>query len=313
MHYRTLGSTGPKVSTLCLGTVKFGNPTPDDECGRIVDRALDAGINIIDTAHVYGRSEEIIGEALRRNGKRESVLIASKIQPLRTDRTTIVEQTETSLRRLRTDRVDLMQLHRPNADIPIEESLRAFDDLIRAGKVRYIGSSGFKAWQVMEALWCAKDLGLRSFVSEQSVYSLLCRRIEDELVPMARTYGIGLLVWSPLGAGILTERYTRQSPPAHMEMTEQMWEVIETVRTLAREKACTASQLALAWCMAQPGVTGPIAGPRTLAQLEDNLGALDVTLTPEDLSRLDSVAVPGWTARRSWVGAEFSKSHAFRW
>ncbi len=313
MQYRTLGTTGPKVSTLCLGTVKFGNPTPDDECRRILDRALDAGINIIDTAHVYGRSEEIIGEALRRNGKREGVIIASKIQPLRNDRATIVEQTETSLRRLRTDRVDLMQLHRPNADIPIEESLRAFDDLIRAGKVGYIGSRGFKAWQVMEALWCAKDLGLRRFVSEQSVYSLLCRRIEDELVPMVRTYGVGLLVWSPLGAGVLTERYTRQNSPAHMEMSEQMWQVIETVRELAHEKGRTASQLALAWCMAQPGVTSPIAGPRTLAQFDDNLGALDVTLSQDDLARLDLVASRGWTARRSWVRAEFSRAHAFRW
>ena len=216
MQYRYLGHSGLKVSALCLGTVKFGNPAPDEECCRMVDMALDAGINFVDTAHVYGRSEEIIGEALRRNSKRNQVILATKIQPMANDRRTIIAQTETSLRRLRTDTIDLMQLHRPNPQIPIEETLRALDDLIQAGKIRYIGTSSFKAWQIMEALWAAKELGLNRFVSEQSVYSLLCRRIEDELVPMAQTYGIGLMLWSPLGAGVLTGKYSRDQPPAHM-------------------------------------------------------------------------------------------------
>lgn len=313
MQYRQLGREGPQVSALCLGTVKFGNPASDEECYRMIDTALDAGVNIIDTAHVYGRSEEIIGKALRRNGKREKVLIASKIQPLRNDRATIIEQTETSLKRLGTDRVDLMQLHRPNADIAVEETLRALDELIRAGKIRYIGTSSFKAWQIMEALWCSSDLGLNSFVSEQSVYSLLARRIEDELVPMAQTYGIGLMLWSPLGAGVLTDRYTRQNPPGHMKLTEEMWHVIETLRELSRKRGCTASQMAFAWCLAQPGVTCPIAGPRTVEQLEDNLGAVGIELTEDELRKLDQVAPPGWSARPEWVGAEFSRPHSHSW
>lgn len=313
MNYRPLGTTGPSVSSLALGTVKFGNPTPDNECCRIIDMALDAGVNLIDTAHVYGRSEEIIGDALARNGRRNDVLLATKIQPLRNDRATIVSQTETSLKRMRTDRIDLMQLHRPNADIPIEETLRALDELVRAGKIRYIGTSGFKAWQLMESLWCSQDLGLSRFVSEQSVYSLLARGIETELVPMARTYGVGLMLWSPLGAGVLTDRYTPDNPPAHMDMSEPMWKVVQMVRAIAHDRGCTASQVALAWCLAQPGVTCPIAGPRTAEQLQDNLSALDISLTEEDLERLSLVSPHGWNARRHWDGAEFSRAHRHRW
>ena len=313
MEYRSLGRTGLEVSTLCLGTVKFGKATPEDECRAILESAIDAGINFIDTAYVYGNSEAIIGKTLERSGQRDAVYIATKIQPMANDRHTIVRQCEESLRRLRTDVIDLLQLHRPNPDIPIDESLRALDDLIRAGKVRHIGTSGFKAWQILEGLWVAKELGLGRFVSEQSVYSLLARGIEVEVVPMCITYGVGLMLWSPLGGGVLTDRYTRENPPDHVELSEQEWRVIEKVRELARARGCTASQFALAWCLAQPGVTCPIAGPRTLEQLEDNLGALDVEITDEDREALDEVAPPGWTSRRRWLGLKFGRPHKHRW
>lgn len=313
MLYRPLGRSGLQVSALCLGTVKFGAPVPDAECYRLVDASLDAGINLIDTAVAYGRSEEIIGAALQRNGKRDAVYLASKITPGQNDRSSIIRQCEQSLQKLKTDHLDLLQLHRPSPEIPIDESLRALDDLIRAGKVRYIGTSAYKAWQIMEALWVSRELGLNRFICEQSVYSLLCRRIEDELLPMAQSYGIGLLLWSPLGAGTLTARYTRDHPPEHLLLNEQAWLVIDTLRALAVRKGCTPSQLAFAWCLAQPGVTCPIAGPSSTEQLADNLGALKVNVTTEDLSELDAVAPRGWSATREWVDAEYSRVHPYRW
>ena len=309
MLYRPLGRTGVKVSALCLGTVKFGKPTPDEECYAIIDRAIDAGINIIDTAYVYGRSEEIIGAALARNGKRDCVLLATKIQPQANDRRTVITQCEHSLQRLQTDVIDLLQLHRPAPWIPIDETLRALDDLVQAGKVRYIGTSGFKAWQITEAICVARELGRARVVTEQCVYSLLSRWIEDELVPMAETYGLTLLLWSPLGAGILTNRYTRANPPAHAELDQRCWQIIDELRAVAREKGRTASQLALAWCLHQSDLMIPIAGPRTFAQLEDNLGAVDVELAPADMQRLDAVSPPGWTAREHWLGLQFGVPH----
>ena len=301
MRYRNLGRTDLSVSELCLGTVKFGSATPEEECRAMLDRAIDAGINLIDTARAYGPSEEIIGRALERGGRRGKVNIATKIIPGQNDRKSIVEQCEQSLRNLRTDVIDLLQLHRPSTEIPIEESLRALDDLIRAGKVRYVGTSDFKAWQIMEALWVAEELGVNRFASEQAVYSLLCRSIEVEVLPAARKYGVGLLLWSPLGAGVITGKYSRDNPPAHASLGDRAWTVVETVDAMAREKGCTSSQLGLAWCLRQPGVTCPIAGPRTVEQLTDNLGALEVDLTDEDLHSLDAVAPPGWTANLGWL------------
>ena len=214
MEYRSLGRTGLKVSALCLGAGKFGGAAPEADCARIIDRALDAGINFIDTAYVYGESEAIIGRALKASGRRGEMLIATKIQPMANDRSTIIAQCTESLRRLQTDVIDLLMLHRPNPDIPIDESLRALDDLVRAGKVRYIGTSAFKGWQIVESIYVARELGLNRFVSEQSVYSLLARGIEVEVIPACRTYGVGLMLWSPLGAGVLTDRYSRAGAPA---------------------------------------------------------------------------------------------------
>ncbi|MFW6133256.1 MAG: aldo/keto reductase [Planctomycetota bacterium] len=313
MDYRNLGRTGVKVTPLCLGCMNFGGRTEPDDAVAIINRALDAGLNFIDTANVYqrGRSEEVVGRALRDNGRRESVVLATKVYaPMDDDdpnmrgnqRRHIVQQCEASLKRLQTDWIDLYQIHRPQSDIPIDETLRALDDLVRAGKVRYVGTSTFAAWQVVEALWVSKELGLNRFVTEQPPYHLLDRRIERELVPMARTFGIGLIPWSPLAGGVLTGKYKRgQEPPAGArirknrrgELTEAAFDVVERAEKIAADKGCTVSQLALAWCMHQPGVTSPIIGPRTMEQLEDNLGALDVEVTDADRESLDEVATPG--------------------
>ncbi len=315
MEYRNLGRTGVKVSALCLGTVKFSGKTDEAEANRILGRAMEAGINFLDTAHVYGagEGERIIGRYLAESGRRDGVVITTKIQPQANDRRTILAQARESLRRLQTDRIDLLLLHRPSPDLALDETLRALDDLVRAGDVLYIGTSGFRSWQILESLWASRELGLARVVCEQAVYSLLARWIEQELVPMARTYGLGLMVWSPLGAGLLTERYTRENPPAHAEVTEPMWAVLETLRRLAREKGCTASQLALAWCLAQPGITCPIAGPSSARQLEDNLGALDVEVTDADRAALDAVAPPGSCFRQDWLGLPFGLPSRHRW
>lgn len=318
MEYRNFGRTGMKVSALCLGCMNFGKKTTPEDAYDIIDRGLDAGINFLDTANVYsrGRSEEITGEALRRNGSRSRIVLATKVHgsmddddpnAAGTSRRHIIEQCEASLKRLQTDYIDIYQLHRPRPEIAIDETLRALDDLVRAGKVRYLGTSTFAAWQVVESLWVAKELGLNRFVSEQPPYNILDRRIERELVPMAQTYGIGLIPWSPLGGGLLTGKYTRSRPTPEgarfsdptlearlaRRYTEGAYDVTEGLKPLAAAKDCTLSQLALAWCVVRPGVTSPIIGPRTMEQLEDNLGALDVTVTAEDHRAIDELVPPG--------------------
>ncbi len=318
MEYRNFGRTGMKVSPLCLGCWNFGERTTPQASYAIVDRALDAGLNFLDTANVYGRgrSEEITGEALKRNGSRSRVVLATKFHGRMDDddpnaagssRRHIIEQCEASLRRLQTDYIDIYQIHRPRPEVAIDETLRALDDLVRAGKVRYLGSSTFAAWQVVESLWVAKELGLNRFVSEQPPYHILDRRIERELVPMALTYGIGLIPWSPLAGGLLTGKYTRglpapegaryarpeDEPRQSRRLNDSVYDVNEGLLPLAEAKGCTLSQLALAWCAQQPGITSPILGPRTMEQLEDNLGALQVTVTAEDRQRVDELVPPG--------------------
>jgi aryl-alcohol dehydrogenase-like predicted oxidoreductase len=305
-----------KVSSLCLGCMMFGGKTSAGDSYDIIDRALDAGINFLDTANVYsiGRSEEVTGEALKRNGKRNSLVLATKVHgkmgegvnDLGNSRRHIIEQCEASLRRLQTDYIDLYQIHRPQPDIPIDETLRAMDDLVRAGKVRYLGTSTFAAWQVVESMWVSKELGLNRFVCEQPPYNLLDRRIERELLPMARTYGIATIPWSPLAGGLLTGKYKRgEEPPEGARFADQtnpiyrrrlndrIYDVIEGLEPIAADKGVTLSQLALAWCMQQPGVTSPIIGPRTMDQLEDNLKAYDVTFTEDDLKQINRVARRG--------------------
>jgi aryl-alcohol dehydrogenase-like predicted oxidoreductase len=318
MEYRSLGRTGVKVSPLCLGCMMFGGKTSPEDSYAIIDRALEAGLNFLDTANVYGRgrSEETVGQALKRNGKRASVILATKVHGQMDDndpnasgnsRRHIIEQCEASLRRLQTDYIDLYQIHRPQSDIPIDETLRALDDLIRAGKVRYIGTSTYEAWQVVESLWMAKELGLNRFICEQPPYHILDRRIERGLIPMARTYGIGIIPWSPLAGGMLTGKYSRNAPPPpdsrfadyetnprlKTRMVEQVFDVVEGLQPLAAEKGVALSQLALAWCIHQPGITSPIIGPRTMEQLEDNLAALAVPISDADRAAIDQLVPPG--------------------
>ena len=335
MEYRSLGRTGTKVSQLCLGCMMFGGRTGEPESMDIIDSAIDAGINFLDTANVYSRgaSEETVGKALARNGKRDRIVLATKVHGRMDDddpnaagnhRQHIIAQCEASLRRLQTDHIDLYQIHRPSSDIPIDETLRALDDLITAGKVRYVGTSTFAAWQLTESLWASKELGLNRFVCEQPPYHLLDRRIERELIPFAQTYGFAIIPWSPLAGGVLTGKYKRgEAPPQDSRFAEQPnrggrdnlaeagYDVAEVVTELAQQKGCTPAQVALAWCMHQPGVTSPIVGPRTMEQLEDNLGAIPVEITDEDRKRLDVVAPPG-RATVAYYEADFGP-HTFTW
>ena len=316
MELRNFGRTGVKVSAICLGAMMFGGRTAPEDAYTIIDKALDQGINFIDTANVYnrGRSEEVVGEALKRRGRRDTVFLATKVHGVMdaedpnargNSRRHIIQQCEASLRRLQTDWIDLYQIHRPQSDIPIDETLRALDDLIRAGKVRYIGTSTFGAWQIVESIYVAKEFGLNRFVCEQPPYNLLDRRIERELIPMAQTYGIALIPWSPLAGGLLTGKYRRGQPlpedarfanPSYANLrrlTDRVYDVVEALEPIAQEKGCTLSQLALAWVMQQPGVTSAIIGPRTMEQLDDNLGATTVTLTDDDRKRIDAIVPRG--------------------
>ena len=268
MNYRSLGRTGVMVSELCLGCMNFGGSTPEAESFDMIDRAIEAGINFFDTANVYSRggSEIIVGKALQRNSKRERIVLATKVHGRMDDddilaagnnRRHIIQQCEASLQRLQTDYIDLYQLHRPNAEIPIDETLRALDDLISAGKVRYIGTSSFPSWRVMESLWAAKELGLNRFVSEQPPYHLLDRSIEREMIPMAQSYGIAIIPWSPLASGFLSGRYQRGEPiPANsrfgsssagpgsafrtrrdQHFSELGFDVLDAVQAIAAEKS----------------------------------------------------------------------------
>jgi aryl-alcohol dehydrogenase-like predicted oxidoreductase len=326
MEYRSLGRTGAQVSALCLGCMNFGWGTEEEDSLRIIHRAMDEGINFLDTANVYARgtSETFTGKALAQDGRRDRVFLATKVHGKMDDvdpnawgnhRYHIVKSCEDSLRRLQTDHIDLYQIHRPQPAIPIDETLRALDDLIRAGKVRYIGTSTFAAWQLVEALWAAQELGLNRFVCEQPPYNLLDRRIERELLPFCRTYGVGVIPWSPLAGGLLTGKYRRgQERPAGSRYekdpapfgrdNERAMEVIEKVVALAEEKGCPPSQFALAWLLAQPGVTSPIIGPRSMEQLEDNLKALEVRVTDEDNTRVNEIIQPG-THVSAYYQAEF--------
>jgi aryl-alcohol dehydrogenase-like predicted oxidoreductase len=347
MDYTSLGRTGVQVSTLCLGTMMFGMRTDDETSVRMIDMALDAGVNFIDSSNVYGdapgRAEEIVGQALERSGKRDRVVLTTKVWGLvdpddpngrGISRRAIIRECEASLRRLRTDHVDIYFAHRPESGVAIDETLRALDDLVRSGKVGYVGSSTFAAWQVVEALWASKELGLNRFVVEQPPYNILDRRIEREVVPMAQTFGLGLMPWSPLAQGFLAGKYRRsEAGPAASRLetpeagegwkqggfteanpavfSEAAFAVLDVVEELAREKGCSVSQLALAWTGAQPAVTSVIVGPRTPEQLEDNLGFVGVEITDEDRARIDAVAPPGRAILPYWT-ADFGP-HPHRW
>jgi aryl-alcohol dehydrogenase-like predicted oxidoreductase len=281
----------------------------------MLNRALEAGINFIDTANVYngGESERVIGQALKENGQRDRVVLATKVYNPMGDgpndqdisRYHIIKACEDSLRRLQTDHIDLYQLHRPSSFIPQEETLRALDDLVRAGKVLYIGSSTFPAWIIMEGLAISRQYGWVHYISEQPPYNLLDRRIENELVPLAQKYNLALLPWSPIAMGLLAGKYLPgATAPAGSRLAEGRNFMNERVNLngreigakmveLARERGVTASQLALLWCKDQPGITSPLIGPRTLAHLEDALPVLEMSLKEEDRPVFDSLVHPG--------------------
>ena len=314
MEYRKLGRTGVRVSPLCLGTMNFGGPTPEAESIQIMKAAIEAGLNFFDTANAYnaGESESIVGKALA-DGVRKNVILATKVHfPQSGDpndrgnsRRHIMIAVEDSLRRLNTDWIDLYQIHRPVFDIPPEETLRALDDLTRQGKIRYFGSSTFPAWLIMEALATSEKYGLNRFVTEQPPYNILDRRIENELVPLALRYEIGLLPWSPLAMGILAGRYPDANSLPETSRAQRIgtWArdrvsqagiaKARQVFVLADNLKLTPSQLALAWIKDQPGVTAPIIGPRTIAQLHDALAVLDVNLDQDTFQAIDAIVPPG--------------------
>jgi aryl-alcohol dehydrogenase-like predicted oxidoreductase len=312
MQYRSLGRTGIKVSPYCLGAMMFGgiaNPDHDD-CVRIIHKALDFGINFVDTADRYsaGESEEVVGKALK--GRRDSIVLATKVHgPMGDDpnmqgnsRRWITRAVEDSLRRLQTDYIDVYQIHRPSPDTDIEETLSALTDLMRAGKVRAIGSSTFPVSEIVEAQWVAERRGLARFRTEQPPYSILDRGIERDMLPACQRYGMGVMVWSPLSKGMLTGRYRKGQPlpdslrvkyfPRQMS-DERSLDAVEQLISLAEEAGLSLTHMAMAFVMAHPSVTSAILGPRTMQHLDDLLASAEVRLSDDVLDRIDQIAPPG--------------------
>ena len=317
MHHRTLGRTGVKVSPLCLGAMMFGNwGNPDhDESVRIIHRALDAGINFIDTADVYsrGESEEIVGKALK--GRRENVVLATKFHGTMGEdanqagnsRRWIMREVEASLRRLQTDWIDLYQVHRWDPWTDHEETLGALSDLVAQGKLRYIGSSTYPATQIVTAQFIARERRLQRFVCEQPPYSLLARGIEADVLPACRDFGMGVIAWSPLAGGWLSGRWRKGAEdltsrraamiPQRYDLSipanQAKLEAADALARLAEEAGVSLIHLALAFVISHPAVTAAIIGPRTIEQLESQLGAAEIQLDTALLDRIDEIVTPG--------------------
>jgi len=317
VEYRPLGRTGVKVSPLCLGTMMFGawGNTDHDDSIRVIRHALDAGINFVDTADVYssGESEEILGKALA--GRRDDVVLATKFHGSMGDdpnergnsRRWIVRECEASLRRLGTDWIDLYQVHRYDADTDLDETLAALTDLQRAGKIRYFGCSTFQAHVIVESQWVAERRGLGRFVTEQPPYSLLVRGVEADVLPVCERYGMGVLPWSPLASGWLSGRWRKGVEPPQSRRADRIpkrfdlslpenqhkLDAADALAGLAEEAGLSLIHLALAFVLRHPAVTAPIIGPRTMEQLESQLGAVDVTLDDGLLDRIDEIVPPG--------------------
>jgi aryl-alcohol dehydrogenase-like predicted oxidoreductase len=315
MEYRNLGRTGVKIAPLALGTDNILNPTPEDVSRRMILRALDEGINLIDTSNSYrqGEAERVIGEALKESWRRDEAFIATKAHyptgPGPNDwgnsRLHLIRACEDSLRRLQTDHIDLYQLHRPVFDIPIEETLSALTDLVRQGRIRYIGSSTAPAWKVLEGILVSELKGYVRFVSEQPPYNLLDRRIENELIPMTQAYNLAILPWSPLAMGMLAGRYADQylRPEGSRaslrggiyaeRVSPRAVQMGNRFVRLAREAGHDPARLAILWVKDQPGITAPIIGPKSVEQLEHLLPVLDMKL-PEDIrAACDALVPPG--------------------
>ena len=304
MQYRTLGRTGIQVSPYALGTLMFATTMGNDpaDSARIIHKAIDAGINVVDTADAYGDSEEVVGKALE--GRRDDVVLATKFgRPIGQDpnhrgasRRWIVAAVEGSLRRLRTDHIDLYQLHRPDPDTDIEETLAALTDLIRSGKVRAIGASQTPAADIVEAQCVAERRGLARFHTEQPAYSILSRGIEREILPTVQRHGMGTLVWGPLAQGLLTGRnpadLRRAGRVRHLTDARGL-AVVEQLQPLAADAGLPMTHLAMAFTIAHPGVTCALLGARTEAHLDDLLAGLDVTLSDDVLDRIDAIVPPG--------------------
>jgi aryl-alcohol dehydrogenase-like predicted oxidoreductase len=309
-----MGRTGLKVSSLCLGCMTFGREIDEPASRQIIDKYLDMGGNFIDTADVYagGRSEEITGRAIK--SKRRDIVLATKVRSsmgpgandVGVSRFHIMHAVEDSLRRLDTDYIDLYQLHSWDPGTPLDETLRALDDLVSQGKVRYLGVSNFAAWQIMKALCISEVKNLARFDCLQPQYSLIEREIEREFIPLCIEEGIGIIPWSPLGGGFLTGKYTRDDQPSDARLTnsrsgvwentwekratDRNWAILDCVGEIARQRNVSMAQVALAWVHQRPGVTSPIIGARTVEQLEDNLAAADLELTAEEMASLDAVS-----------------------
>jgi aryl-alcohol dehydrogenase-like predicted oxidoreductase len=326
MEYRLLGQTGLKVSSLCLGTMQFGWTTDESMAQRVLSAAYNAGVNFFDSVDIYSRwangnpggvAEEILGRWMQKNGiPRDRVVIATKVrgnmgggpQDEGLSRQHILESVENSLRRLQTDYLDLYQAHWPDKKTPIEETLQAFDDLIKLGKIRFIGASNYAAWELMQALWNSDRKGLARFDTLQPHYNLIHRQeFERELSEVCKTYQIAVMPYSPLAGGFLTGKYKRNLVPnsaraagAKCYFKESNWALLEQMEQLAKAKGVSASQVALAWLMANPIITSPIIGANSPEQLMDNLGALAVHLTIEEKSILDQATA--WS--KEGVGAD---------
>lgn len=336
MEHRSYGRSGLKLSALSLGAMTFGEAqgfmkgvhADDAEARRVFDAALDAGIDTVDTANGYaeGRSEELLGKWL--GGKRHSVILATKCRfptlggtaPMHPNeyglsRQSIVWNCEQSLERLQTDFIDLYQVHMQDGSVPIEETLRALDDLQRAGKVRYIGCSNYTGYRLTESLWAAERRSTARYGGIQLQWSLTSRDCERELIPAARAFGLGVLVWSPLGRGFLTGKYRKGQPPPPgtrleawkdswaMTATDQNWRTLDKLLEVAARHDATPSAVALAWLLQKPQVSSVIVGARNVAQLQDNLRCLQVKLSAQDAKELDEVSAPAWGYPYSFIGS----------
>ncbi|MSP59873.1 MAG: aldo/keto reductase [Myxococcales bacterium] len=323
MEYRALGNSGVKVSSLCLGTMTFGDADEksfmhqvgcdETTAFAIMNRALDAGINFLDTADVYGQdglTERVIGGWFARDGRRDEVVLATKFRfrmgsgpnASGASRYRIVRAVEESLRRLQTDRIDLYQVHMQDVETPEEETLRALDDLVRAGKVLYLGASNYAAYRLADSLWISRTEHLARFVTLQAEYSLVVRDLEREHAPLCRHFGLGLLPWSPLAGGFLSGKYRRdEAPPDGSRLAkwnerfarhagERGWRTVEALVAVAREVEATPAQVALAWLLQRPQVSSVIFGARSVAQVDDNLRAAALKLPAEVVKRLDEAS-----------------------
>jgi len=335
MENRQYGRSGLRLSALSLGAMTMGEAhgfmkgvvSDDNESRRVLDAALDFGVHTVDTANVYseGRSEELLGRWLQ--GKREKVTLLTKCRfatrgttgamgPNETgaSRASIIWNCEQSLKRLQTDFIDLYQIHMQDGSVPVEETLRALDDLQKAGKIRYAGCSNYTGYRLTESLWAADKRGLSRFEGIQLQWSLVSRDAEREMVPAARAFGLGTLVWSPLGRGFLSGKYEKNAPPpagSRLEAwkdsfaavaTEQNWKTLEAVRAVARRHETTPAAVSLAWLLGRSEISSIIVGARSLTQLQENLKALEVKLTPEDRKELDAASKPAWGYPYEFIG-----------